>query len=81
MKDVIYQEAATANARVKVGILIYKGAGDPVKNLNEAVHKFVRHEGYNEFIDANMDNPWVRVIIKGINEMEQVQFDPEIHHL
>jgi hypothetical protein len=81
MKGVIYQEAVTPNKKVKVGILIYTGAGDPVKHLNEAVHNYVRNEGYNEFIDANMDNPWVRVIIKGMNEMEKVEFIPEIHHL
>jgi hypothetical protein len=81
MKDVIYQEAATTNQKVKVGILIYTGAGDPVKHLNEAVHLYVGNEGYNEFIDANMDNPWVRVIIKGINDMDQQEFNPAIHHL
>jgi hypothetical protein len=81
MKDVIYQEAETTNKKVKVGILFYTGSGDPVKNLNEAVHLYVQHEGYNEFIDANMDNPWVRVIIKGINNMEQVEFNPAINHL
>jgi hypothetical protein len=81
MKDIIYQEAKTTNGKVKVGILIYTGSGDPVKNLNEAVNLYVGHEGYNEFIDANMDNPWVRVIIKGINDMEQVKFKPGTHHL
>ncbi len=81
MKDIIYQEAKTTDAKIKVGVLIYIGAGDPVKHLNEAVSKYVGHEGYNEFIDANMDNPWVRVIIKGINDMEQVEFNPEIHQL
>ncbi|HTC00316.1 MAG TPA: hypothetical protein VK705_06505 [Ferruginibacter sp.] len=81
MKDIIYQEAKTTDARIKVGILIYTGAGDPVKHLNDAVSQYVGQEGYNEFIDANMDNPWVRVIIKGINDMEQVEFKPEIHHL
>jgi hypothetical protein len=81
MKDVIYQEAETTNKKVKIGILVYIGSGDPVKHLNEAVHLYVRHEGYNEFIDANMDNPWTRVIIKGINDMEQVPFDPQKHHL
>jgi hypothetical protein len=81
MKDVIYQEAETTNRKVKVGILIYTGTRDPVKNLNEAVHQYTGNEGYNEFIDANMDNPWVRVIIKGINDMEQVEFDPAVQHL
>jgi hypothetical protein len=81
MKDVIYQEAETKNKRVKVGILSYTGSGDPVRHLNDAVIHYVNHEGYNEFIDANMDNPWVRVIIKGINDMEPVEFNPAIHHL
>lgn len=81
MKDITYQEAATNDKRIKVGILIYTGSGDPVKQLDEAVDLYVRHEGYNEFIDANMDNPWVRVIVKGINDIEQLTFDPEVHHL
>ena len=81
MKDIIYQEAKTSNANVRVGMLMYTGAGDPVKHLNEAVHRYVRDKGYNEFIDANMDNPWIRVIIEGINNMEQVEFNPDIHHL
>lgn len=68
MKDIVYQETKTTDGKVKVGILIYTGAGDPVKHLNEAVRNYVGHEAYNEFIDANMDNPWVRVIIKGIND-------------
>ncbi len=81
MKDIIYQEAKTGNSKVKVGILLYTGSGDPVKYLNEAVDLYVQNEGYNEFIDANMDNPWVRVIIKGINNMDQVEFNPLVHHL
>ena len=81
MKDIIYQEVETTNKKVKVGILIYTGVGDPVKNLNEAVSQYVGLVGYNEFIDANMDNPWVRVIIKGINDVDQIPFDPKIHHL
>lgn len=81
MDKIIYQEALTTDTRVKVGILMYVGSGDPVRKLNEAVSLYVRNEGYNEFIDANMDNPWIRVIIKGINDMEQKPFNPEIHHL
>ncbi|HUX61134.1 MAG TPA: hypothetical protein VMV32_07470 [Ignavibacteriaceae bacterium] len=81
MKDVIYQEAETTSKRVKVGMLIYTGAGDPVKHLNEAVSLYVGNTEYNEFIDANMDNPWIRVIIKGINDMGQTEFNPEIHRL
>jgi hypothetical protein len=81
MKDIIYQEVEAPSHNVKVGILMYTGSGDPAIHLKEAVHDYVGKKGYNEFIDANMDNPWVRVIIKGINEMEQVEFDPQRHHL
>jgi archaellum component FlaG (FlaF/FlaG flagellin family) len=81
MDKIIYQEAYTTDTRVRIGILMYVGSGDPVRKLNEAVSLYVKNEGYNEFIDANMDNPWIRVIIKGINDMEQQPFNPEIHHL
>lgn len=81
VENVIYQEAETTNKNVKVGILIYTGVGDPVKHLNDAVHYYVGTNFYNEFIDANMDNPWVRVIIKGINDIGQEPFDSEKHHL
>ncbi len=81
MKDVIYQEVKTPNDKVKVGILVYTGAGDPIKHLREAVRQYVGNEGYNEFIDANMDNPWVKVIIKGILDVEKLEFNPKIHNL
>ncbi len=81
MKDIIYQEGFTNDKKVQIGILMYTGSGDPVKQLNEAVYLYTKNEGYNEFIDANMDNPWIRVIIKGINDMKQEEFNPEEHHL
>ena len=77
MNDIMYQEAKTPDNKGKFAILIYTGSGDPVKHLNEAVRRYADNEGYNEFIDANMDNPWVRVIIKGINEMGKIEFDPK----
>ena len=81
MKDIVFQEAQTGNKNIKVGILLYTGSGDPVKHLNEAVDSYVQNQAYSEFIDANMDNPWVRVIIKGINTMDPVEFNPVLHHL
>lgn len=79
--DVIYQEATSGNGNVKVGILMYVGSGDPVRHLNDAVHYYVGNVGYNEFIDANMDNPWIRVIIKGLDRLDQVPFNSDLHHL
>lgn len=71
----------THGRKGKVAVLIYHGEEDPVSKLDLAVHQYVGNVGYNEFIDINMDNPWVRVILSGINEMEQVDFDPTIHKL
>ncbi len=65
----------------QIGILIYVGDGDPVEMLDWAVSEYVGNEGHNQFIDINMDNPWTRVIISGINEMNQEDFDPTKHKL
>ena len=63
MNNVIYKD-------LKVGykfvgkILMYIGDSDPVKYLDEAISEYTNiGENYREFIDANMDNPWVRIII------------------
>jgi len=47
---------------------------NPTQYMNDAVSKYVQHTGYNEFIEINMDNPWVRVIVKDINELKFEDF-------
>jgi hypothetical protein len=47
MKDVIYQEALTPDQRVKIGILMYVGSGDPIRHLKEAVSLYVKDKVYN----------------------------------
>lgn len=71
----------TFNRKGQVAILMYAGEGDPVAKLDWAVYEYVGNVGHNQFIDINMDNPWVRVIISGINDMNQEDFDPEKHKL
>ncbi|MEI6815299.1 MAG: hypothetical protein WCL14_01715 [Bacteroidota bacterium] len=65
----------------KIAVLMYVGDDDPVTKLDSAVSKYVGHTGYHEFIDINMDNPWIRVVLSDIDEMNQVDFDPSIHKL
>lgn len=65
----------------KIAVLMYVGEEDPVAILDKAVSQYVGHEGYSEFIDINMDNPWVRVVMSGINEMKQVPYNPATHNL
>lgn len=55
-----------SNNGKRVFILTFIGAGDPVKALGikvEQLTTFIGRKDYHEFIDMNMDNPWVRVII------------------
>ncbi len=65
----------------KIAVFIYTGSGDPKQILDYAVHEYVETNGYHELIDANLDNPWMRVIVSDINNMKQEPFDTLIHKL
>ena len=57
--------------KVRVVILTYKGEGDPIQEIDNELEKYVydnnvyKDKKYREFIDRNMDNPWVRVVVFG----------------
>jgi hypothetical protein len=64
-KDVEVQEVEIKDG-LKLAIMIYKGSGDPVFYINKAIKLYMNgSKEYFDFIDANMDNPWVRIIVKG----------------
>lgn len=65
----------------KIAVLMYHGSGNPKNILDHAVSVYVQNEGYHELIDANLDNPWTRVIISDINNMAQEDFDEKRHRL
>jgi len=71
----------TNGKKGKIAILIYVGEEDPVVKLDQAVSAYVGHESYNQYVDIHMDNPWTRVIVSGINEMKQADFDSTKHKL
>jgi len=48
---------------------------NPTELMNSAVSKYVGLKGYNEFVEIYLDNPWVRVIISGINKLDYKPFD------
>jgi len=50
------------------------GTDNPTAIMNSAVSEYVNTKDYNEFIEIYLDNPWVRVIVSGINELEYKQF-------
>jgi len=63
----------------KVAVFMYSGQEDPVVKLDQAVSSYVGYKSHMQFVDINMDNPWIRVVIIGVNEMKQADFDPTIH--
>jgi len=84
MEKVIIQESSielTHGRTGQIAVLMYVGENDPVAKLNSVVSEYVGNVGHNQFVDINMDNPWVRVIITGINEMKQEDFNPLKHKL
>lgn len=64
----------------KIAVLIYSGSGDPKPILDYAVNIYA-NDLYTELIDANLDNPWMRVILSDVNEMNQEIFDADKHRL
>ena len=84
MEQIRIQESEislTRNRKGKIAVITYLGEEDPVAKLDQAVSTYVGTKGYNQFIDINMDNPWTRVVMSGINDMDQVIFDPQTHRL
>lgn len=59
------------NNNIKIGIL--RGGfskTNPKEYMDLAVYEYVEGCIYNEFIEEHLDNPWLRVVIKGINDMK-----------
>lgn len=65
----------------KIAVFLYSGESDPSIILDNAIRGYVENNGYNELIDSHLDNPWMRVVVSNINDMEQKQFDTEIHKM
>lgn len=42
---------------------------NPKSYMDNVVHEFVQGRMYNEYIDANLDNPWLRIIVEDINDL------------
>lgn len=69
------------NGNGKIAIFLYAGEGDPIKQIDKAVSSYVKDKSYTELVDIEMDNPWLRIVISGINEMKQEDFDSLKHQL
>ncbi len=45
--------------------------------MDKEVRKYVGDEPYVELVDIHLDNPWLRVIIKGINNLDFKEFEEQ----
>lgn len=63
----------------KIAVLMYMGNEDPYLKLNEIVLEYTGNKPYHEFIDINMDNPGIRILISDINQMKQDDYNPSKH--
>jgi hypothetical protein len=59
-----------------VAVFIYAGDEDPKPILGDAIRKYTEGTtNYDIFMDAQMNCPWVRVVISGISDMEQMDYN------
>jgi hypothetical protein len=74
--EIFEQELKLGDRKVgKVAIL--RGglnSENPTAVMNDAVSTYVERKGHNQFIEIHLDNPWVRVVIDGINEVKYEDF-------
>ena len=79
MNKVEFFEQELTKDNKKVGkVAIFRGGlntDNPTAILDSAVSKYVGNDGYNEFVEIFLDNPWVRVVVIGINELEYKKFE------
>jgi hypothetical protein len=71
----------TKKGKGRIAVFLYGGKKDPRQVLDNAIYQYVGNNGYHELVDSNMDNPWMRVILSDINNIEQKQFDGDIHKI
>lgn len=78
----IYQKDEKTGKRVRKGhIAILVGGFDkanPKRYMDKVVNEYAGENSYNEFIESFLDNPWVRVVTIGINEIEFKQYTGKV---
>lgn len=79
MEDVeIFEQLLESDNQVVGKIAIIRGGvntDNPTGLLNNAVSEYVENTGYNEFVEIFLDNPWIRVVMSGINEIDFNKFE------
>lgn len=79
MEDLqIYQQILYNRAGHRIGKLAVLIGGlrseQPIMFMDAAVSNYVGRTGYSEFIEIHMDNPWVRVILTDLNNLQLEEY-------
>lgn len=79
MKDVSIYEMKTGvkseDGEGKIAILKANPTVEsPKKLLDCAIGEYVGNKSYNDFVEIYLDNPWIRVIVGGINYLTFDEF-------
>lgn len=78
MNNIEIAEQKLKKGDITVGkVAILRGGlntDNPTAIMNEAVSTYVQRKGYNEFVEIFLDNPWVRVVVGGINDLDYQPF-------
>jgi hypothetical protein len=73
-----FEQDLTKDSKPVGKIAILRGGlntDNPTALMDAAVSKYVGKTGYNEFVEIYLDNPWVRVVVTGINELKYETFE------
>lgn len=79
MKAKIFEQGLYSKENKEVGKVAIIIGGLEVDNpkifMDSVVREYVGNEPYFQCIDMHLDNPWVRVIISGINKVDYDDFN------
>lgn len=70
----IYEKILENNGKMAI-FLADANIVNPNEFLDFIVHRYVRDRKFNQFTDIRNDNPWVRIVITGINNLEFNEFN------
>ena len=79
MKDVkiFEQELKDKNGQPKGKIAIMYGGlyeENPKEYMDKVVNKYADGKPYSQYVDIHMDDPWFRIVLFGVNDLDYKDF-------
>ena len=74
----VYEDVEIKEFHVENGgiiAILRGGLNKPKSYMDYVVSEYVGHAMYNQFIEIFLDNPYVRVVVTGINDFNYEVFD------